>query len=264
MNYSASMDKGVSVDKNNKFGIGVMAALLGLMFFIYYFASAYQKEDERIVQEQLEAIEEKRLTEAYYTYTSKDFQSGTPLEGFKKFLSNWPILSVPHTVHFKQSSSPGKVQTTIKTDQDQLNLLFLLKKLDGEWKIQKIEVVNEDSKNQDAPDFDETIFLTPVKGHIEALKSHDLNKAYQNYTAAVFKEATPIKEFSEFIKDFSVFFENSKVDYKKLTFNNNIGTYEVLMTDKNGTVYDLKYELIAENGAWKILQIQIAEAAQER
>lgn len=263
MSYSASMDKGVNVAKNNKFGILIMTVLLGLMFFIYYLASGHQKSDEKIVQGQLKAIEEKRLTEAYYTYTSKDFQRATTLEGFKKFLSNWPILSVPYTVHFDLENAPGKVEVHIKTDQDQLDLLYTLKKMENEWKIQKIEVVKENSKNRNSPDFDETIFLTPVKGHIEALKNHNFNKAYQDYTAKLFKESTPLKEFEEFLKEFPVFTENGQVDYKKLTFNNNLGTYEVLMTAGNGIVYDLKYELIAENGVWKILQIQIAETAKE-
>ncbi len=239
---------------NKKFGMAVMAALLGGMLFIYYFSSGSQSDEEILVEHQLNAIEEKRLTEAYYAFTSKDFQNATSLEAFKKFISNFPILANPFTSKLERSG-PGKVNAKIIADSNELKFLYTLQKQDMGWKIQKIETVNVD---ENAPDFDGSIFLSPVKNHIENLKEKNIEKAYRDYTAEAFRESTSFKEFAEFVKDFPVFSESAQVDYKKLTFNNNIGTYEVLITALNGTIYDLKYDLIAENGKWKILQIQIA------
>lgn len=240
-----------------------MAALLSAMFFIYYFSSAHQKAEEVIVQDQLEAIGEKRLTEAYYAYTSKDFQVATSLESFKKFLSNLSLLSKPHTVEFKPSDVAGKVQATVNANQEELKLVYTLQKQDNEWKVQKIEIVNEASEKPDAPDFDAAIFAEPIKNHLQAIRGKNLEKAYHDYTSTAFQEATSLKDFNGFVKDFPVFSADGKVDYKKLTFNNNIGTYEILMTAASGAVYDLKYDLIEENGVWKILQIQITDSAQE-
>lgn len=249
--------------KDRKFGMGVMAALLSAMFLIYYFSSAHQNEEEVVVQNQLEAIEEKRLTEAYYAYTSKDFQVATSLEAFKKFLSSLPLLTQTHTVEFSRRDTPGKVQANVKTNQEELQLLYTLQKQDKGWKVQKIEVMNEPSEKMDVPDFDATLFQEPIKNHIQAIREKKIEKAYHDYTATAFQEATSLKDFKAFIKDFPVFSENGKVDFKKLTFNNNIGAYEILMTTASGTVFDLKYDLISENGVWKILQIQITESAQE-
>lgn len=256
------MDKGVKVDnkKDRKFGMWVMAALLCAMFFIYYFSPSHENADEALIQNQLEAIGEKRLTEAYYAYTSKDFQKTTSLEAFKKFLSNWPVLSQAETISFEPNDTPGKVQAYVKAGQEELHMLYILQKQDTDWKIQSIEVINGDLDKQD--DFDVAIFEEPIKNQIAALKEKNVNKAYQEYTSKAFQESTSLKDFESFIKDFSVF-EEGTVDYKKLTFENNIGTYDVLMTSKNGTVYDLKYDIIAENGVWKILQMQITESAKE-
>jgi hypothetical protein len=264
------MDKGAKVEnkimdnkKDRKFGMWVMAALLSAMFFIYYFSSAHQNEEEMVVQNQLEAIEEKRLTEAYYAYTSKDFQVATSLEAFKKFLSSLPLLTQTHTVEFSPSDTAGKVQANIKTNQEELKLVYALQKQDKVWKVQKIEVMKEVSEKLEALDFDATIFQEPIKNHIQAIREKKIEKAYHDYTATAFQEATSLKDFNEFVKDYPVFSENGKVDYKKLTFNNNIGTYEILMMAARGTVYDLKYDLISENGVWKILQIQITERVQK-
>lgn len=243
-----------------KFGMGLMAALLVAMFFLYYLASGHQNEEEVLVRGQLDAIEENRLTEAYYAFTSKDFQSATPLDRFKKFLLSFPILTKPHTVVLEPQGTPGKVKALIKTDQNELMFLYTLQQQDKKWKIQKIETVGQEEQG---PDFDASIFLEPVKNHIEKLKENNIEKAYHEYTAGAFQEATSLKEFTEFVKDFPIFSESVKVDYKNLTFNNNVGTYEVLMTGANGTIYDLKYDLIAENGVWKILQIQISESVEE-
>lgn len=240
-----------------------MAALLGLMLLIYYQSLGHKNVEQSLISAQLEAIEEKRFTEAYYSYTSKDFQAATTLEGFKKFLSSFSLLTLPHTVKFEQSEAPGKVHAILKAGRDELKLLFTLQKQDTGWKVQKIEVVNENDKKENTPDFDSSLFLEPVKKHMEAIKEKNLEKAYHDYTAAAFQEATSFKDFDAFVKEFPVFSENANVDYKKLTFNNNIGTYEILMTDKNGSIYDLKYDIIAEYGVWKILQIQIVDSSKE-
>src|SRR5690606_13256703 len=45
--------------------------------------------------------------------------------------------------------------------------------------------------------------------------------------------------------------------FEKLTFNNNIGTYSGTLTGSDGRVHELEYDLLMEDGNWKVLHIQI-------
>lgn len=245
--------------QDKTFGIKIMAALLLAMFFIYYVFSSDQDQDEVVVRDHLQAIKDNRLTEAYYRYTSKDFQSTLTLADFKKFLLKAPGLMQLDKVEVISKDPLGKVQAHLKSDQEELKVDFTMQKQDNEWKVHKIEVMNKG----DLPEFDSSIFKEPIKHHIKALREKNLEKAYLVYTASAFRESTSLSDFKAFVKDFAVFSEKGKVDFKRLSFNNNIGTYEILMTSRGGVVYELKYDLISENGIWKILQIQITETAEE-
>lgn len=255
MNCFASMDKGRLMDKDAKFGMKVVGAILLFMLLIYFWAYAYQDKEQTVIERQLDAIQSNRLTEAYYAFTTKEFQSATSLEDFKEFLINFPLFTSDASVKFEKGDTAGQVRVHFKKEEEEMNVLFTLSKDDKDWHVFRIEVVPES-----LPDFDSSLFLGIIKGFTEAIKAGKLDQAYEEFTSDPFKETTSFENFERFVKESPVLQGYEKVKYGKLVFNNNRGTYDVLMIDKNGDLYELKYDLTLDGKQWKIVQIQISNA----
>jgi len=103
-----------------------------------------------VVAEQLEAIKEKKITEAYYNYTSKDFQDTTSLEHFQEFIHNYPIFSNAKSVRFIDRNvvhDTASLQALIQPEEGNEVLVHygLIKKNDH-WKIVSIKM-EDNAKN---------------------------------------------------------------------------------------------------------------------
>lgn len=243
---------------NKSFGIKVVLALFLLMFFAYGISRLNEETEQKIVKEQVEAIQGKRLTEAYYAFTSKEFQEATSLDDFKKFIGNFPLFTENTAVIFERSK-PGTLDMTLKSENEEMHVIYSLSKEDKKWRVRGIEVAKEEHELKDVPEFDTTIFLAPVKQHIEALHEGKNQSAYKDTTSDDFRETTTFEEFEAFLKTFPIFGNFEKVDYYKLSFNNNLGQYHVKLIGDNQETYEVQYDLIKEEGKWKILQIQISD-----
>lgn len=241
----------------SRFGIKVVLGLVLLALLVAFWSIFREETEKKVIKAQLEAIQEKRMTEAYYGFTSKDFQAATSLDDFKKFISNFPLFSESTSSALEDSGKPGLINVTLKGAGEQLNLHYTLRK-DSSWKVQGIEVVKEDAALKNLPEFDESIFLEPVKSQIKSLKKGNNKDAYHR-TADAFQVEIPFEKFDKFVKSFPIFINYETVKYDKLTFNNNLGIYSVRLIAKNGDVFDVSYDLIKEKGTWKILQIQISD-----
>ena len=244
---------------NKSFGIKIVLSLLLLMFLTFSISIWGQETEQKFIKKQLEALRYNQFTEAYYAFTSKEFQTATSLTNFKKFINNFPLFTTFSSIVFNESKQPEEIRLTLKNDHEVMDLIYSLSKVDKSWRVRKIEVAPQEYLLKDVPEFDSTLFLTPVKQHIEALHMGNLQRAYKETTAEAFQSSTPFSEFETFIKSFPIFNSYEKVDYYKLSFNNNLGMYQVKLIGKEGESYELQYDLIKENGRWKILQIQISD-----
>lgn len=240
------------------FGIKIVSVLFLLMFGVFALSFWSKSSEEKIIEEQLEAIEENRLTEAYYSFTSKEFQTATSLEDFKKFIRNFPLFSEDSEVTFDPATKPGEFHLTLKSDDEAMHLTYTLLKEGEVWRIKGIEVNKEERIVNDAPEFDTSLFLNPVKEHVEALKRGDYLQAYKQ-TAEDFQASTPFSEFEAFLKSFPILTQYKTADYYKLSFNNNLGMYHVKFVGNSGETYEAQYDLVRDKGKWKILQIQISD-----
>lgn len=247
------------MQSNKLFGIGVMSALLFLMFLVYFFSVAHQNEEETVIKSQLEAIRENRFTEAYYAFTSKEFQKATSLDQFKRFIKNFPLFTEEYTLRFQPEDQQGNVKARLIGKENQMAVLFTLTKEDKDWHVKGIEIVQREANDVNAPDFNVGIFQKPIKDYMEMLKGGSVDQAYHELTSASFQEATSLEAFKAFLKEFPVFHTFKNLNFMKLTFNNNIGVYTVNLEGEDAMVYHLKYELIKEKGIWKILQIQLMD-----
>lgn len=121
------------------FGIKIVLGLLLLVVFIVLWSDYTTEAPIKVVQEQLEAIKTKQLTEAYYAFTSKDFQEATSLAQFKEFIKPLPALLESELLtldNMDDQDDYKRVKGVIKeANQDPIILHFQLTKEDEKWKV---------------------------------------------------------------------------------------------------------------------------------
>ena len=130
-----------SIPKWFKWLLGIIALLGAIGLFL-----VMGSEDiTDTVEDQLKAIRENKIPEAYYNFTSKEFQAATPLDKFKEFVKAYPVLSENKSVRFidrKSDESVGTLDAVILTKEGkEVNVQYrlVLDKGNGKWKIQSVK-----------------------------------------------------------------------------------------------------------------------------
>lgn len=104
-----------------------------------------------------------------------------------------------------------------------------------------------------------SIYLTapltePVDRQITALMERDLLKAYDQ-TSQAFKDATSYEQFVSFIEARPILLKVVDYSFPEREWENNIGTLRGSLETAEGGVIPVAYQLVKENGEWKILSI---------
>lgn len=113
---------------------------------------------EDVIEKQLEAIHDNRIIEAYYSYTTKEFQANTSFEAFKSFVKNHPELARMKelTIIDKEASGPAAYVTGLMTFSDGQEKLveYNLVKEDNDWKIEGFAFSSAESHLSPLEDID--------------------------------------------------------------------------------------------------------------
>lgn len=96
-----------------------------------------------------------------------------------------------------------------------------------------------------------------VDNQLEALRDHDIDKAYLTYTSREFKNTTSIEQFRDFLEAFPVFLENQSAHFTERSISHNIGTLKGTLTSSDHISTPIEYKVIKEDGRWKILSIRL-------
>ncbi|HRD56185.1 MAG TPA: DUF4864 domain-containing protein [Parachlamydiaceae bacterium] len=104
-------------------------------------------------------------------------------------------------------------------------------------------------------DFDP--ILEVVQEEFNALKFHNFEKAYFFYTSKEFKKKTSLKEFILFIKSNSVLLNNQSLLVQDIKIDREIAYYKGVATSLSGVSRKINFQLVLEDGRWKILGIQL-------
>lgn len=102
--------------------------------------------------------------------------------------------------------------------------------------------------------------IQSITDQLKLIKEGNLQGAYQNFTSKEFQEATSVEQFGEFVRNHSSLFENKASEFGKIFFDNNVGTVTATLTGNDGTLNNVEYSLVNQNGNWKILQMKVFPA----
>ncbi len=121
--------------------------LLGLVLFagVCGFVLAATAEDfTDTVYDQLRALKKNKITEAYYSFTSKEFQAATSLEQFKAFLAAYPILLNTKGIRFIDKTSSehlGTLEAFLANNEDhEVKAIYRIIREGDKWKILSISL----------------------------------------------------------------------------------------------------------------------------
>lgn len=103
-----------------------------------------------VVESQLQELKEGDIKQAYYLYTSKDFQRKTPFEKFQTFINAHPILFQNPSARFTTRGLNHNV-STLKGQLTDFNrkpipIEYRLIKEEGKWKILSINFIEQPSE----------------------------------------------------------------------------------------------------------------------
>jgi hypothetical protein len=122
-------------------------ALIFIAFFIIgaLILNALLIEDlTDTVENQLKAVKNQQLTEAYYAFTSKKFQESTSMEAFSTFIKTHPAFSTNQAIHFKErnvNNDIGTLDAVLTTKKNQkIQVEYKLIKEADQWKILSIRI----------------------------------------------------------------------------------------------------------------------------
>lgn len=100
-------------------------------------------------------------------------------------------------------------------------------------------------------------WVDAVDHQLEALRQHDIPKAYSAYTSKDFQASTSPDQFRHFIEAYPVFLNNQSAHFTQRSIEHNIGTLRGNLTSYDHTNTPIEYKLIKEDGKWKILSIRL-------
>lgn len=92
----------------------------------------------------------------------------------------------------------------------------------------------------------------PIKGQLKAINNGDYEAAY-TYCSKGFKGETSYDDFVGIIKENPQTFKSKSSSFNQVNIKNGVATVSGTITGKDGTVTHMVYQLVKEEGKWKIL-----------
>ncbi len=98
-----------------------------------------------------------------------------------------------------------------------------------------------------------------VDKQLELLQRGDLKGAY-GLTSKDFQKTTSLEQFIAFVKQYPSLSQNQGHTFTTRTIENNIGTVKGTLTAKDGAVTPVEFQLVKEQGEWRILFMEVKSA----
>lgn len=235
---------------------------LGLVLGVY--GVVYRSDMIDVVNGQLEKIKENRVTQAYYDYTSKEFQNTYSLPVFRQFvLAYKPLFDNKTFISERQSVTDGvgKVEgILISKELHEVAVEYLLAKEDNRWKIESIHLSEIADKNKPDPLVEE--IALKAHDHLKTIQNNNFTDAYYGFFSKEFQNGTSFQEFEKYVKSNPVLALFNQIDFKEGAVEHDMGYVELeLHSDAGNSLVEYRFK--KEDGVWKIWNIHLVLPAEE-
>lgn len=212
------------------------------------------------IEAQLAHLRAGDVARAYNNFTTREFQASTSLDAFREFVKAYPALSSHQTAAFEQPTvqqDSGVVTALLQgSNGQQIAVEFQLIRMGKGWKIWSMQVLTKPTAGQ-PPTFNTADLVNAIETQLASIRAGDLSKAYYAFTSKEFQRSTPAQAFEHFVNAHPSLAQNQVANFINLAFKNGIGTFQGTLTSADQQVDQVEYDLIYEDGKWRILSIQI-------
>lgn len=241
-------------------------ALLALLFYVSW-ASAQYGDLEKPARGQLETIKEGKIPEAYYEYTSKQFQASTTLEQFRDFINSHQIISQYNNFSFGEpeiSDNRGIISGELEAASgEKIGIKYFLFRQDDEWKIDSFQIVDAAQEVVESTDMspkEKEAILDPIEEQLQDLKRGDVNDAYEGVSEG-FKKVTSLPQFEEFVKQYHILTQFRTFNILEQLRNGEKAAVKIELVNQDERI-PIEYFLIKEDDAWKIWSLRVLMPAE--
>lgn len=247
---------GFSLLKNILIAAGLLAALF---FLLGYF---YKGDLDETVKGQLSALKSNKLTEAYYGYTSKDFQETNSFEKFKEFIRSFPLLQSFKRMTLGRPSVKddlADIKVVLESNEEvDGEISYKLIKEDNKWKIIGIQITEFQKPGSEEQSTATAALIAPVELQLKALQENNLLEAYKNNTTKEFQKQIPFEDFKTYALKYPILTKQKHYDFKEHYTSDDKGVVTVVLNPEDEAI-PIRYILVKEDGTWKIQLMRIGE-----
>lgn len=247
----------MSPRSNRFFGILMVLVLTIFAIYLVYLDKTHPDQPEAVVKSQLEAVKAGKWTEAYYSFSSKEFQASTSLEEFKRYIRAFPEIQKESTISVDSTSDVNNlkdVEIFISNQHSKpIKMEYKLIKEDEKWKILNFRVAIEEKNTLNST---QQSILTFIEEVLKLIKNGEYEKVYNAFTSPAFKKDFSLDAFKDFIKSYPImavftyselldFEEENELSIVKIRFENSSQNASTAFTVKK------------ISGSWKIQNIEM-------
>jgi|GEM_PF-6607145 len=211
---------------------------------------------EEALDSLLQSLKNRDLDTLYKDNVTNEFRKTTPREQIQEYLQQNPELFNYKNYEILDTITQdnGVIESlNIQSQGKNFDMLASFIIEEGKWKVNGIHLQSE----EETLEFDEKELQTLIQKQLNTIRKGNIKDAYETYTSQEFKEATSYPNFEAFIQKSSLFSKNTGITFDKLTFEENVGTYTTTLTGEDKATGLAEYDLVDEEGQWKIVQIRI-------
>lgn len=232
-------------------------AVIAIIITAYFY---FREDLIAIPKKQLEEITQGNDNNAYYAYTSEEFQESSPFDSFQTFLDLHPIFRKNPSLNlsvFEQTNHEVTLRgSLLLSDNSSQAIEYKLIKENGSWKIQTITLLDMGPKNnlQETSTFES--LQRPINLQLDALKQKNISEAYYELVSEEFQRKTPYKDFEAFAIEnpiLSTFTKSNVISYK---IDGNEADLTLKLQNDSDDVL-IEYRLIRSKGDWKIWNLHL-------
>lgn len=224
------------------------------------------------IKEQLQALRNGDLIEAYKNLVSKQFQKQTPFESFKAFVIAHPILNQHQNYDFKEHEIVDNrgIATILLHDEEASSkttpVEYRMINEDGQWKILLMRVAAQDMEKEtlQTPEKgpDTSAMIEMVRRELSLFEEGKIRKVYDEMIAKETQASVSFDNFQTFVQTYPAFSHHTAVNIREPSMDKGVGRIVAELIDDNGTTV-VEYNVSFEEGSWKILGMHIASIPEE-
>lgn len=255
----------VAVQPKRRWWKWLLGVLIAFILFFYWVGQSVVLPQD-VILEQLNVLKEGKLTEAYYDFTSKDFQKATTLDFFKNYVKASPVFTSGKLFLVEQETLEGSVSVIrgfiVGEDDSSFEVIYQMIYEDGEWKILSVSPVSKEEKEETTPTSVTQQYIEPAVTFLDYIQTPEFPNVYEKKVSKDFLENTSYKAFSQFVNKNPILSQFQEFEIVQHQLNRGLGEIYITLNPETESI-PLAITVVKEDGAWKIYRFSVGVTNQE-